>query len=49
MKVKIVKTGEVKTVNDSYGLRLIEQGKAVSVSERQKKPAKKEAAKAGDA
>ncbi len=29
MKVKIIKTGEVKTVNDSYGLRMLTQGQAV--------------------
>ena len=49
MKVKIIKTGEVKNVNDSYALRMIEQGKAVPAAEHQKKPARKEAAKAGDA
>ena len=27
MKVRMVKTGETATVNNSYGLRLIEQGK----------------------
>jgi len=48
MNVKIIKTGEIAKVNDGYGLRLIEQGKAVAVKET-KKPAKKEAAKAGDA
>ena len=30
MTVKIIKTGEIKTVNDSYGARLIEQGRAVA-------------------
>lgn len=29
MKVKFVKTGEVAEFNDSYGARLIEQGRAV--------------------
>ena len=29
MKVKFVKTGKTVTVDDSYGVRLIEQGKAV--------------------
>lgn len=29
MKVKIIKTGEVQTVADSYGVRLIEQGAAI--------------------
>ena len=33
MKVKLIKTGEVVEVNDSYGERLIEQGKAVLVEE----------------
>lgn len=52
MKIKDIKTGDVRTVNDSYGARLIEQGRAV-VAEPEKKSAKKEkeaAAKpAGDA
>jgi hypothetical protein len=29
VKVKLIQTGEVTVVNDSYGKRLIEQGKAV--------------------
>ena len=29
MKIKILETGEIFDVNDSYGCRLIEQGKAV--------------------
>lgn len=42
MKVKMIKTGEVKTVNDSYGLRLITQGQAVVVkTAAEKKPEKK--------
>lgn len=31
MKVREVRTGKVLEVNDSYGARLIEQGKAVLV------------------
>ena len=46
MKVKMVKTAEIKTASNSYGLRLVEQGKAVPVHEAPKKPAKKDAAKA---
>lgn len=49
MNVKIIKTGEITKVNDGYGLRLIEQGKAVPAPKPAKKPEKKEAAKAGDA
>lgn len=33
MKVLICKSGEPLEVNDSYGLRLIEQGKAVVIPE----------------
>lgn len=33
MKVKMLKTGEQKEVNNSYGTRLIEQGQAVAVPE----------------
>ena len=33
MKVKFVKTGKAVTVDDSYGARLIEQGKAVLAKE----------------
>ncbi|MBR6570362.1 MAG: hypothetical protein IKK75_07910 [Clostridia bacterium] len=29
MKVKLIKTGEIREVNDSYGLRLLTQGQAV--------------------
>lgn len=45
MRVKLTKTGDTVTVNDSYGARLIEQGKAVCV-EKEPKPSsgKKEAA-----
>lgn len=42
MNVKIIKTGETAKVNDSYGMRLIEQGKAVLAPET-KKPARKAA------
>lgn len=49
MNVKIIKTGEIETVGASYGMRLIEQGKAVLVPKSAKRPDKKEAAKAGDA
>lgn len=47
MKVRIVKTGEIKSANNSYALRMIEQGKAVAVLEG-KKPAKKENPKGND-
>ncbi|MBQ9741369.1 MAG: hypothetical protein IJV91_10605 [Kiritimatiellae bacterium] len=33
MRVKYIKTGAVVEVNDCYGARLVEQGKAVPVSE----------------
>lgn len=33
MKVKLLKTGEIFEANDSYGFRLIEQGKAVKYVE----------------
>ena len=49
MNVKIIKTGKVETVGASYGMRMIEQGKAVIVPKPAKKPDKKEAPKAGDA
>ena len=42
MNVKIIKTGTFAKVSDSYGMRLIEQGKAVLAPET-KKPAKKAA------
>lgn len=35
MTVKTIKTGEEITVNDCYGLRLIEQGKAVLAAPRE--------------
>lgn len=31
MKVKLTETGRVQEVNDSYGMRLVEQGKAIAV------------------
>lgn len=43
MTVTILKTGDKMTVNASYGLRLIEQGKAIFVPVAPKKRAKKEA------
>ena len=49
MNVKIIKTGKVETVSASYGMRLIEQGKAVLAPKPTKKPDRTEAAKAGDA
>ena len=49
MNVKIIKPGKVETVSASYGMRLIEQGKAVLAPKPAKKPDRKEAAKAGDA
>lgn len=33
MKVKILKTGKAEEYNDSYAMRLIEQGKAVPIHE----------------
>lgn len=38
MKVKMLKTGEQKEVNNSYGTRLIEQGQAVAVPEAKEEP-----------
>ena len=55
MRIKIINTGEIREVNASYGLRLIEQGKAKAAPKPAKpaKPAKsarKEMAEAaGDA
>lgn len=40
MKVKILKTGEILAVNDSYGARLIEQGKAIIDNTPAPKPVK---------
>ncbi|MEG2623964.1 MAG: hypothetical protein RSC06_13800 [Clostridia bacterium] len=45
MKIKYIQSGKCENVNDSYGSRLIEQGKAVYVGETDKtKVAKKESA-----
>jgi len=52
MIVKIIKTGELKEYNSSYGLRLIEQGVAVAAPVEAKSadtPAPKKGAKSGDA
>lgn len=49
MNVKVIKTGKVETVSASYGMRLIEQGKALPASKPTSKPDKKGTAKAGDA
>lgn len=49
MNVKIIKTGKIETVSASYGMRLIEQGKAVLAPKPTSKPDKKGTAKAGDA
>ena len=49
MRIKIINTGEIREVNASYGLRLIEQGKAITAP-KPAKPARKETAEAaGDA
>ena len=55
MIVKIIKTGEVLEVNDSYGARLIEQGIAEAVpytgkdAKAAEAPAPKKGGKSGDA
>ena len=52
MRIKIINTGEIREVNASYGLRLIEQGKAKAAPKPAKpaKSARKEKAEAaGDA
>jgi ribosomal protein L9 len=41
VKVRIIKTGEVKTVADGYALRLIEQGMAAPVKEETRPAARK--------
>ena len=41
MKVLILKDGETVDVNDSYGARLIEQGKAVVIPAKAEKKAEK--------
>lgn len=43
MKVRIIKTGEVKSAAAGYALRLIEQGKAVPVKEAARPAPRKEA------
>ena len=47
MKITMTKTGETLEVNDSYGARLIEQGRAVL--SREPKEKEKPAKKTGDA
>ena len=42
MKVKMIADGAVAEVNDSYGARLIEQGKAVIPPKAKEKPTKAE-------
>lgn len=44
MTIRIIKTGEVKTVNDNYGLRLITQGAAVREMSAATRKGKKHAA-----
>lgn len=46
MNVKMVKTGKTVEVNDCYGTRLIEQGKAV-LAPKKKAAEEKQAEKAG--
>lgn len=48
MKIKLIKNGATFDVSDSYGMRLVEQGIAIVAPATPKKPAKKEAAKAGE-
>ncbi|MBQ8507215.1 MAG: hypothetical protein IJ466_07300 [Clostridia bacterium] len=47
MKIREKKSGRILTVNDSYGMRMIEQGKASFVQEKavEKKPSPAPAAK----
>ena len=47
MKVKLLKTGETKDVENGYAVRLIEQGKAVKAEE-ESAPAKGKEKKGGD-
>ena len=42
MKVRIIKTGEVKSAAAGYALRLIEQGKAVPIKEAARPTPRKE-------
>lgn len=46
MKVLLIETEEVVEVNAAYGVRLIEQGKALTVKPEKKAKAKAEEAKA---
>ena len=39
MTVKIIETGEIQEVNDGYGVRLVEQGKAIPAAKPAVKPA----------
>lgn len=48
MNVRMIKTGENATVNDGYGARLIEQGKAVLLKG-EKKPQKAQKVASGKA
>ena len=45
MRVRIIRTGEIRTVDDSYGVRLIEQGQAIAASEADGKTERKAATK----
>ena len=49
MTLRMTKTGETVKENDSYALRLIEQGKAVVVHDEPKKLPAKEKSARGDA
>lgn len=42
MKVRIIKTGEIKNHDAGYALRLVEQGKAVPVKEAIRAAARRE-------
>ena len=46
MRVTFIKTKEIKDVNDSYGMRLIEQGKAVPAPQASQPPKVEEEAEA---
>ena len=46
MKIKLIETGKVIGVDDSYGMRLYEQGKAELVPEKPVKAEKSEKAEA---
>lgn len=49
MKVKLIESGKVINTTDSFGARLIEQGKAVLLpASRKRKEAEKPAVPAGD-